>query len=623
MCGIVGYFTRGADGPALRQALPSAVATLRHRGPDADGIWEAAPHVGLGHTRLSILDLSPLGHQPMLDASGRFALVFNGEVYNFADVRDRLEGRGHRFRGGSDSEVVLAAFAEWGTRAIDHFIGMFAFAVWDRRDKRLVLIRDRVGVKPLYYAWDGRRLLFASELKALRALGGWEPELDRIAIGEFLQYGYIADPRTVYRGVSKLVPGCWLEASLEAEPTLHRYWSAPEDGLENVHEERLTQELESLMIDAFRLRLVSDVPVGVFLSGGLDSTTVTALLARHGDRPIHTFTIGFRSERFDESSWARRIAAHLGTIHTDRILSPDEMRDMLPRWAELYDEPFGDVSGIPTHLVARVAREDVKVALSADGGDELFGGYRSYSVLPRQLRSLERLPGPVRRLGSDMARVLRTALTPTGGALPQPRFEKLFDRLNKLSQALPDLDPAEYFDLASSYWTVPDVRSLLGDDTDESPRRSLHDYPGSFPETMMRWDLDYHLPGGILTKVDRATMAVSLEGREPLLDHRLVELAYRLPLSLRIGELGTKHILRRVLYRYVPRELVDRPKQGFGVPLREWLRGPLASLIDDLLNERRVAGAGILDPAAVAATVREFRAGSPIDVNRLWFLLAF
>ncbi len=622
MCGIVGYVSRDERASARTPELARAVEVLRHRGPDDRGIW-TAPDVGLGHTRLSILDLSARGHQPMRGAGGHLVVVYNGEVYNFPALRTELESLGHAFAGCGDTEVILAAFLEWGSVAVERFIGMFAIALWDTRDRSMRLFRDRLGVKPLYWGWDGSTLMFGSELKALRELRHWTPQIDRRSLGEFFQYGTICHPRTIYQGVHALEPGHWLELSARREPAIHRYWSLPEDEARAVpSEDELVDECEALMRSAFEYRMVSDVPVGVFLSGGLDSSLVTAVLQRNADRPLRTFTIGFARAAFDESAHARAIAHHLKTDHTERTMEPRDALAIVERWGDLYDEPFGDASGIPTYLVSKIAREHVTVALSADGGDELFGGYGSYATLPARHAKLQRLPGALRRAAALAAgplsrRVVQRALAlAPGGGSP-----KALDRIMKLRAALADPSFARFFELSWSVFLEDEAARLVG--IEPARRGRLDGYPGAPPERMMRWDLEHYLPADILTKVDRASMAVGLETREPLLDHRLVELAFRLPLNQRLGALGSKHLLRRVLYRYLPRELVDRPKQGFGIPLFEWLRDELAPLVDEHLSVDRVARTGVLDPDLVRDAVGELRQGTNVDPTRVWLLLAF
>jgi asparagine synthase (glutamine-hydrolysing) len=631
MCGITGYWARGGSPDAWAGDLGASVRSLRQRGPDDQGSWTtAAREVGLGHTRLSILDLSPSGHQPMVFADGEVVMVLNGEIYNFAEIRARLEKRGYRFRSSGDTEVALCALREWGIAAVDQFIGMFAIAVWWQRERRLWLIRDRMGVKPLYYAWNGRELWFGSELKALRAFQAWNAEIDRQALGEYFQFGYVSAPRTIYRQVYKLIPGHWLELSEEGGPAVRCYWSAsaerePLKGTESALEE----ELEALLIDAFRYRMVSDVPVGVFLSGGLDSSLVTAILQRHSGQAVNTFTIGFPDPHFDESPWAKQVAAHLGTRHTERIMYPEEMASVLHRWADLFDEPFGDCSGLPTYLVSRLARDSVKVALSADGGDELFSGYAHYGIALARERSLSRVPRTARSVMSMSlqrlpAASLQTMVERLPGPVRHPARRAVVDRLEKLRAVLPDADRSAIYDMALSMWLPGEIRGLLGQYS--SPRAPLA-RGGAFADHMSRCDLRHYLPDDILAKVDRTTMATGLEGREPLLDHRLVEFALRLPLELRRGALGTKHLLRKILYRYVPRPLIDRPKRGFAIPLSRWLHGELSGLIDVYLNPARVRAGGILDPGVVGQSVRNLREGGAsldrVDVNKVWLLLAF
>lgn len=634
MCGITGYWARSCEPQAWLHDFPGSVRSLRQRGPDDSGTWiREGRDVAFGHTRLSILDLSELGHQPMVCEDGGLVMVFNGEIYNYAEIRAQLVARGHRFRSSGDTEVVLAALRHWGLEAVHRFIGMFAIALWNERERRLHLIRDRMGVKPLYYAWNGRAFWFGSELKALRAFGAWRAEVDRDALGDYFQYGYISAPRTIYRHVYKLEPGHWLELRDTGEPVTQCYWSAlePRESLAG-SENELEERLESLFIDAFRHRMVADVPVGVFLSGGLDSSLVTAILARHSGQEVHTFTIGFTDPAFDESPWARRVAAHLGSRHTERILHPQAMMDTLAHWGELFDEPFGDSSGVPTLLVSRVARESVKVALSADGGDELFSGYDHYGITLARERMLAGIPRPVRSALAQTLGILPAEFIGSlGDRLPAPAATRhalrrtLFDRLERLRAVLPAVDPPALYEMATSTWAPGETARLLGHAA--SARPLLNGHARCLADYMSCWDLRHYLPDDILTKVDRTTMAVGLEGREPLLDHRVVEFALRLPLNMRRGALGTKHLLRRIAYRYVPRALLERPKKGFSIPLSRWLRGELAGLIDQHLAPERVEAAGLLDPHEVRRAVTHFREGGPrrdrLDVQKVWLLLAF
>ena len=634
MCGITGYWVRRGDPAPWLEDLAASVESLRLRGPDDRGVWvRPGARVAMGHTRLSILDLSPLGHQPMRTADEDLTIVFNGEVFNFAAIRAELESLGHRFRSSGDTEVVLAALRQWGIAAVDRFIGMFALALWNEREHRLMLLRDRMGVKPLYYAWNGSQLWFGSELKALRAFRAWRPELDRDALGEYLQYGYVSAPRSIYRDVKKLMPGHWLELGEVGEPVARPYWSPfePREPLSG-SEEDLERELEALMIDAFRLRTIADVPVGVFLSGGIDSSAVAAILQRHGGGNVRTFTIGFHDPNFDEAVHARQVAAHLGTVHTEQILTPSSMDEVLPEWANLFDEPFGDSSGVPTYLVSRLARQHVKVAISADGGDELFNGYSHYGLVNDRERALARLPLAARAacahslnaLAGDRMRAAAN-LVPMPASLRHAARRKVVERLEKLRVMLPGVNRSVLYDLAQVSWTPWEVERLLGGATDA--RASIADAGGAFPDQMALTDLRHFLPDDVLVKVDRTTMATGLEGREPFLDHRLMDFALRLPLNMRRGPLGPKHLLRKVLYKYVPRTLLERPKQGFGIPLGSWLRGELSHLVHEYLSPARIRAAGIFDSDMVERAVANFRDGGPgndrLDMQRVWYLIAF
>jgi asparagine synthase (glutamine-hydrolysing) len=634
MCGITGYWTKRGDPAAWLNDLAASVESLRMRGPDDNGVWvRPGGRVAFGQTRLSILDLSPLGHQPMTSSDGALHMVFNGEVYNFAAIRAELQALGHRFRSTGDSEVILAAFQQWGPKCVDKFVGMFAIALWNEREHRLILLRDRLGVKPLYYAWNGGTFWFGSELKALRAFEAWEPEIDRDAVGEYLQFGYISAPRSIYQGVHKLLPGHWLELGEVGEPATHRYWS-PVDVVEPIEgsEEDLERHLEMLLIDAFRYRMVSDVPVGVFLSGGIDSSLVAAILQRFGGGELRTFTIGFDDPRFDESPFARRVAKHLGTRHTEQILTVKDMENVLTGWGELFDEPFGDSSGVPTYLVSRMARQHVKVALSADGGDELFNGYNHYTVLMGREQSLSKWPVPARAIFSKTLQSFGPgSLTAIAESLPIPAKlrhaarRNLVERLEKLRVMLPNLDRTTLYDLAMSSWTPWEIDALLGSYKHRETTAECR--ADNFADQMAHCDLRHFLPDDILVKVDRTTMACGLEGREPLLDHRLAEFALRMPYAMRRGTLGPKHLMRKILYKYVPRELLERPKQGFGVPLSSWLRGDLAPLVNEYLAPQRIRDGGLFDPGQVKQAVANFREGGTandrLDTQKLWYLLAF
>jgi asparagine synthase (glutamine-hydrolysing) len=634
MCGIAGYWARGQGSDRWADDLRAATDALAHRGPDDQGWWfePGRREVGFGHRRLAIVDLSAHGHQPMVSQCGQWVMVFNGEVYNFAEIRAELEPLGHRFGGTGDSEVILAAFAQWGPAAVQRFIGMFAIALWSVAQRKVFLLRDRLGVKPLYYRWDGASLLFGSELKALRAFSAWRPEIDRDALADYFRFGYIAQPRSIYKDVFQLQPGHWLEVACEGEPHLERYWNVLDavGNRSHVPEDALTDELESLLVSAFNYRMIADVPVGVFLSGGIDSSVVAALLQKHSARQIKTFTIGFDEAEFNEAPFAEAVAAHLGTEQHTRILSVEQAMSILPDWGDLYDEPFGDSSGIPTLLVSRVAAEQVKVVLSADGGDELFSGYQSYAGMLAQRAKLGRLPAWLRDgveagLGmvpwQDLDDWLASQRWP-GGRNHSLRYSATV-RMSKIHDRLSTHTVGEMYEQALKQvgWPDHELRRLLG--SAPSTRSNADDFPGNDGEKLCLWDLNYYLPGDILTKVDRATMRTSIEGRDPLLDHRVVEFAFSLPFELRRGPLGPKHLLRKVLYRHVPRELIDRPKRGFSIPLGKWLSGGMRGLVDQYLEPSRIRRQGILDPAMVDEIVRRFAAGDKLSVRKVWLVLAF
>lgn len=626
MCGITGIWSQDNNQDRIRAELAEAVARLRHRGPDDNGTWMNGTGVALGHTRLSILDLSSLGHQPMVSRDGRYIIVFNGEIYNFAGVRKELAALGHTFAGSGDTEMILHAFQEWGSDAVQRFIGMFTIALWDEREQKLELIRDRAGVKPLHFGWDGKTLCFGSELKALRAFRHWTPDIDLQSLGEFLQYGYIADNRTIYKGIHKLKPGHRLTLKKGQQPVIEPYWSVldalnhrPSGGDADIE-----AELEALLIDSFRYRMVSDVPVGVFLSGGVDSSIVTSVLAKHYNQTIRTFTIGFAEDSHDESKWASQVAKHCGTDHTEYILGVSEALAIAKDWGTLFDEPFGDCSGIPTLLVSRLAREKVKVVLSADGGDELFSGYQVYASVLDRMEQLRRVP---RWLGS----ALSAGISLLAPRLPGPAADRIAfprttrgdfsRRVHRLKSMLKDPTAGRLMDIYMSYWQPDEINRLIGNY--DAPRPSANSYPGQPATQISLWDFEHYLPEDILTKVDRTTMAVSIEGREPLLDHRLVEYALALPAHLRRGQLGPKHLLKSILYRYVPRDLVDRPKQGFGIPLGRWLKTDLKELVNDYLGETRIRNAGIMDAKLVGQSLKRFYEGDDTLSSPVWFLLAF
>lgn len=650
MCGITGFLGFPAEASA-GDVLRSMAAAIAHRGPDDDGYWlDAENEVALGHRRLSIVDLSPNGHQPMVSADGRFVIAFNGEIYDFREVRSELEacGLAPPWRGHSDTEVVLAAISAWGVeRALQRFTGMFALALWDRAARKLVLARDRIGEKPLYYGWAGRTFFFGSELKALRRWPRWQPEIDRGSIALLMRHDYVPAPYSIYRGVFKLVPGTYLEVSLDdarrgpgsdpREPLPSRvYWSL-RDTVRSAAGERFAgtdheaaDELERLLRLSIGRQMVADVPLGAFLSGGVDSSTVVALMQAQSNAPIRTFTIGFHEDSYDEAVHARAVARHLGTDHTELYVTPAEAMSVVPDLPALYDEPFADPSQIPTHLVSRMARSHVTVSLSGDAGDELFGGYNRYFIGRRLWDRIGRIPGGLRRAASRGL----TALPPEtwdgffariGPVLPRAaRQRNPGDKLHKLAEILDAAGSEDFYRGLVSHWRKP-ASLVLGS---REPRTIL-DLPGQWPplddftERMMFLDSVSYLPDDILVKVDRAAMGVSLETRVPLLDQRIVEFAWRLPLAMKVRNGTGKWLLRQVLYRHVPRELIERPKMGFGVPIDRWLRGPMREWAESLLDERRLRSEGWFDPGQVRAAWADHLSGRRNWQYHLWDVLMF
>jgi asparagine synthase (glutamine-hydrolysing) len=646
MCGIAGIFdlARGMDGQALGDAAARMASPLHHRGPDDGGVWsDPASGIGLGFRRLAIIDLTPAGHQPMI-ASGSgtgdaaSAIVFNGEIYNAEDIRRELDKLGHApqggWRGHSDTEVLLQACLVFGVAAtVERLIGMFAFAFWHAADRRLTLVRDRLGIKPLYWARTGRRFLFASELKSLRAHEAFDPALDATALAGYLRHAYVPGPRSIYRDAQKLQPGHMLTVGADGEPAIAQYWSLREiarDGLRTAAHRPLDDvaavaEMDALLRDAVKRRMVADVPLGAFLSGGIDSSTVVALMQAQADRPVKTFTIGFHEAGYNEAVHAKAVAAHLGTDHTELYVEPSHALDLVPDLPDWYDEPFADVSQLPTYLVSEMTRRHVTVALSGDGGDELFAGYTRYRWAGRLKHWTENLPLPLRKIASTGLRGM-----PTGGwdalaaLAPEHRRPRMLGhKLHKLAGllTLPDAD-AVYRRLVA-YWDDPAALGVAG-----APYGELCD-PGlaadlpDFTARMQYLDSVTYLPDDILTKVDRASMAVSLEARVPLLDHRVVAHVWNLPLDLKLRAGKAKWLLRQVLYRYVPASLVERPKMGFAVPINSWLRGPLRDWAESLLDEARLRREGIFDAAPIRRKWREHLSGARDWQYDLWIILMF
>ena len=630
MCGITGFISAPAAADELTRAVRGMCDALVHRGPDDAGDWiDGDAGVAIGFRRLAIIDLSPAGHQPMISASGRYVATLNGEIYNFEDLRAELRERGlaPAFRGHSDTEVMLAAFDAWGVEAaVKHFNGMFAIAVWDRAARCLHLVRDRMGVKPLYYGFAGRTFVYGSELKALRRHPDFDGRIDRGALRLYLRFMYVPAPFSIYEGIAKLMPGTILTLDLATRLTRTTvYWSARDAAVYGAQhrfegsEEEASRELESLLRDSIRIRMVADVPLGVFLSGGVDSSLVTALMQAESASPVKSFSIGFADAAYNEAPFAAEVARHLGTEHTELTVHESDAVDVIPRLAAMYDEPFADSSQIPTHLVSALARRHVTVSLSGDGGDELFGGYNRYFVGQRLLRGLSRVP---HRLRPALGRAL-AALSPRAWDRVSRR-RRLGERVHKVARVLAagDVD-AMYFELVS-HW--PDIVLESGQraaDSGQAPVTQRDEWPplDDPVERMMYFDQISYLPDDILAKVDRASMAASLESREPLLDYRLVEFAWTLPLSMKVRAGKGKRVLRRVLYRYVPESLIERPKMGFGIPLDAWLRGPLRAWAESLLSADAIRKHGLLDPVPIRAKWEEHLSGRGDWQHHLWAVL--
>jgi asparagine synthase (glutamine-hydrolysing) len=633
MCGIAGFLTGASSGRARELADVSSAmdACLQHRGPDDHGVWvDEESGVALVHRRLSILDLSPAGHQPMVSADGRFVIIYNGEVYSHQPIAAELAARGHHFRGHSDTEVILNSFAENGIEpTLKRMIGMFAIALWDRRERSLILIRDRLGIKPLYWAKFGKLFLFGSELKALRTHPGWTAQIDRNAVAAFMRHNYIPAPHTIYSGVRKLEPGSILTLPWQGEPQISRFWNArtiarnsmlnPLDGSDT----ELAEQLEALLQDAVARRMIADVPLGAFLSGGVDSSTVVALMQQARLGRVRTFSIGFDIPDYNEAPHAGAVAAHLDTDHTELTVTSSQALDLIPRLPEIYDEPFADSSQIPTYFVSAMTRKYVTVALSGDGGDEVFAGYNRYQLSQPFLRALAVMPRPIRDAAASALALVRpdrwTSLAEVLPARWRPR--QVGDKLHKLAAVL-KLDSADaIYRRLVSHWEPSAIMldaqeppSIIADET----------LPEEFPDLLARMqylDLITYLPDDILTKVDRASMAAALEARVPLLDHRVVEFSWRLPRNTKMRNHTTKWILRQVLYRHVPRELIERPKTGFEIPLGAWLRGPLRDWAEGLLAESRLRDAGLLDPKVVRRFWQEHLDGTHNWQFRLWDVL--
>jgi asparagine synthase (glutamine-hydrolysing) len=615
--------------------------TLTHRGPDSSGVWiDEAAGIALGHRRLSILDLSEFGHQPMISHSGRYIIILNGEIYNFKSIRSEMENLGHVFKGNSDTEVVLFAIEQWGfDAALSRFNGMFAFALWDRQDRVLRLARDRLGEKPLYYGWAGKSFIFASELKALREHPDFNSEVNRQALALYLRHAYIPAPYSIYTGIYKLLPGAVLTLKNFSPgflPPPQIYWSAKvsaEEGLRNRFKGTkadVLKELDPLLKDAVKMRLESDVPLGVSLSGGIDSSLVTALMQAQSLRPVKTFTIGFHEEAYNEAQKAAKIAEHLGTEHTELFVSPQDSLGVIPQLPDIYDEPFADSSGIPTFLISKLTRNYVTVALSGDGGDEVFGGYNRYIWVPGIWHKIKNLPYALRKAAARFLCGLPAhtwdCLGKTASCLlpENMRQSNCGYKVHKLAGVFDAVNQEEIYEKLSSFWPNPfsvvkstSYSPLAGVDKNDDLKFS------NFSEWMMYNDLTTYLPDDILVKVDRASMAVSLETRSVFLDHRVVEFAFSLPAEMKVSGNTGKLLLRDLLSQYLPSRFFDFQKMGFALPLDSWLAGPLRPWAESLLDEKKIRREGFFNPEPIRKKWQEYLSGKRNWQYHIWIILMF
>ncbi len=612
MCGIVGFNSKNS------KKMDSMLKSIIHRGPDDRGVYES-DIFSLGHVRLSILDLTTHGHQPM--EFENLVMVYNGEVYNFKDIREELKKFGYSFNSDSDSETILKAYHKWGIRAVDKFIGMFAIAILDKSTQKLTLIRDRVGVKPLYYYFDGKDFIFASELKPIMEYKG-DLKINKEAMYEFFQYGYISSNLSIFENCYKFPAGHYGVFDItKRDLKIQEYWSIKpffELPKFKKSEDELVDELEELLIDAFKLRMVADVPVGVFLSGGVDSSIVAAILQKHHGN-IHTFTIGFKEAKYNEATYAKEVANYIGTTHTQEYLDASQAKEILKSFVDIYDEPFGDSSGIPTTLVSKIAKDaGMKVVLSADGGDEIFCGYERYWHTYAIGKKILSLPKPIRKLIAFMMDLI--------GANVASKFIKVKNiehKFNQLNEMLKDDNWQSIYEKLIQNSKNYEIKELLGfvkDINEDSFKLGEREHP---MQGMMLWDYHRYMVDDILTKVDRATMSQSIEGREPLLDHRIAEFMAQVPFELKYKDGTSKYLLKRVLERYIPKKMIDRPKMGFGIPMFEWFSSDLKTLFEENFKEESIKKHNLLNYDYIQKEYNKLKKDGIVNINKLWFILVF
>jgi asparagine synthase (glutamine-hydrolysing) len=628
MCRISGFWDFNYNGSYDLTAVNTAMRdTLIHGGPDEAGLFEEKTHgMALAHRRLSIIDLSSLGRQPMTFEN--FIITYNGEIYNFAEVRKELEEAGYTFQSQSDTEVILKSFHHWGRECANKFRGMWAFAIWDKNKEELILCRDRMGVKPLYWYFHDGLFLFASELKAFHKHPRFKKELNPLGVDLFFQYSFIPAPHCIFNHAFKLEPATYLTISKTCEIKKYKYWDIDtffakgyqeKEKWLNRPEDEIASELEGILTEGFKLRMVADVPVGMFLSGGIDSSLVTALLQKEYSTPLKTFTIGFHEKKFNEANWAKKVANHLGTDHTELYCTPKDAFEVIAKLPEMYDEPFGDSSAIPTFLVSRLAREQVKVVLSADGGDEQFCGYPRYL----NMEKLDRIPAPLRKTVSTLLQMVPPAAAASiyktlKFALKD--FKNFEDKYSKVRDVLKQKDSPARFDVTKSYFLKKDRKDLGL----TAPERTA--MPGNTYDVitkLMLVDLKSQLIDDMLTKVDRASMSLGLENREPLLDNKILEYSSQMPIDLKYKNGRTKYILRKILYKYVPSEFLERPKMGFEVPIHDWFKQDLKSIYTEYLNKDRIEKSNLFNASYVDALTKDYFDDKMVDAHKLWLLCTF